>query len=140
MRAPRGPGGFTLLEVLVVTLILGILAAIAVFQYSKVTERSRASEALAFLADLDASQSRYLQRSGTYFTGSLTAASFDNVLPTALQHFTIGNVGGGANSWSATLTRTAAVNTYGQYTITATHDADGLRYGCTGNSCAELLP
>lgn len=140
MRAPRESGGFTLLEVLVVTLILGILASIAIFQYSKVTERSRAAEALAFLADLDASQSRYLQRSGIYFTGSLTAASFDNVLPTALQYFAIGTVAGSANSWTATLTRTAAVNTYGQYSITATHDPAGLRYTCTGNSCAELLP
>jgi len=51
--------GFTLLELLIVVIIIGILASMAIPQYQKVIRKSKAAEALTNLAALRASMDRY---------------------------------------------------------------------------------
>ena len=60
----RRLGGFTLVELLVVVLIIGILAAIGLPQYTKAVERARAVEAVTNLRALVTAEKVYQMSNG----------------------------------------------------------------------------
>ncbi|MDD3988390.1 MAG: prepilin-type N-terminal cleavage/methylation domain-containing protein [Candidatus Omnitrophica bacterium] len=65
-------GGFTLIELVVVIIIVGILAAMGFTQYTKMVEKGRTAEAKSVLGSLRTAQrARYLE------VGSYTAAISD---------------------------------------------------------------
>lgn len=60
--------GFTLIEVMIVVVIIGILASIAYPSYQEYVRRANRAEGQAFLQDIAARQERYFSQNNTYVT------------------------------------------------------------------------
>ncbi|MHB8154861.1 MAG: type IV pilin protein [Candidatus Omnitrophota bacterium] len=58
--------GFTLVELLVVIIIVGILASVGISQYTKVIEKGRAAEARMILGNLRAAEIAEFNENGAY--------------------------------------------------------------------------
>lgn len=69
-------GGFTLLELMMVVIIIAILAAVALPQYLKLAEKARMTEAVSLLGELRSSELRYFPENSTY-TGVFTQLDLD---------------------------------------------------------------
>ncbi len=78
MKSIKNKRGYTLLELLVVVLIIGILAAMAYPYYSRAIERSRIMDMLVLLGTERASQERYklTKHHFTRYWHNLDAAPF----------------------------------------------------------------
>lgn len=135
-QSQRVRRGFSLVELSVVVIIIGVLAAFGVPRMLKSVERSKAAESFKYLATIRAAQERYQARQGTY-AGDITELDFEEAPPT---YFSVGTVDVGAtgsleDSWSLTLTRQGASSGYGAYTVTFTeHGYD------PANSTIDTLP
>jgi len=107
--------GFTLIELMIVVAVIGILAAIAVPAFNEQLRKSRRSEAMEELSDLQLRQERWRADHATY--GSL--ADIGGSSPLASGNYTVavstpgGNCATGvaassANSFAITATATGA--------------------------------
>jgi prepilin-type N-terminal cleavage/methylation domain-containing protein len=110
--------GYTLLELAVVIVIIGVIAGLGVPRLIESVERSRAADAFDYLSSIRAAQERYQARYGAYATNvtdldirSTPPASF-----TVPATFVPSRTSSLRDSWSLTLTRTG----YGAYTIAFT--------------------
>ena len=123
--------GFTLVELAVVIVIIGVLAAFGVPRFLKSVERSKAAEAFAFLSAVRSSQERYLAQYGQY-SGDVNNLDIQYPSPT---YFNVGTTTATQNTWTLTLTRTGASAGYGAYTVTYTDQGFD-----TANSTINTMP
>ena len=99
-RKQKGQKGFTMIELMVVVVIVGILAAIAIPLYGKYIKNARVTEATGRIGEIITANKAYAQENGVYTTGNAGVVDFN-----ATENFTYG--------WAGT-------NTAGTATITAT--------------------
>jgi prepilin-type N-terminal cleavage/methylation domain-containing protein len=140
IHAKRDQKGFTLVELAIVIVIIGVLASFGVPRFRDAVERSKAGESLNYLSAVRAAQERYHAREGTYASDM---ADLDVSMP-APKYFTAGTIAAGAtadleSSWTLTLTRVGASAGYGAYTVTFTelgYDSDNS----TINALPEINP
>ena len=118
MRNNKRVSGFTLVELAVVVVIIGVLAAFAVPRFLNSVERSKAAESFNFLSTVQAAQERYHARQGTY-TDDLNFLDVEFVTP---KYFTVGTITADETTWSLDLTRTGASAGYGEYEVIYTQE------------------
>jgi prepilin-type N-terminal cleavage/methylation domain-containing protein len=92
--------GFTLIELMIVVVIIGILAALAIPRFMQATVKAKESEAKTILKQIYTLERTYRQEQGTYIA-NLGTIGFD--VPTNSRYvYAIANAG--ANTFSATAT------------------------------------
>src|SRR4030042_3355405 len=78
--------GFTLLELIIVIIIVGVLATLGFTQYTKVVEKGRATEARAILGSLRTAERAYFLENGVY-TATISELGIDAPAACATTHY-----------------------------------------------------
>ena len=117
--------GFSLVELTIVVVILGVLATFAVPRFMSSVERTKAAEAYSYLSEMESAQSRYNAENGKY-------ANSTRKLDIDLQRPEFFSVAGPYSSewetqWEMKLTRNGASSGYGRYTVIFNQDGADQR-------------
>jgi type IV pilus assembly protein PilA len=135
----RNRKGFTLIELMIVVVIIGILAALAIPRFMRATTKSKQSEAKNILKQIYAMERAYRQEKDVYWiTANSASAAAQNafagigveVMASARYTYSIASTDAGATNFTATATSgilddDAAVDTWtinDQGVLTCTSD------------------
>lgn len=134
--------GFTLIELMVVVLIIGILAAVALPQYDRAIKRSRTAEALVMLKSISNAQQMYVT---TFKKCADEMKKLDVNIPQenisadsgdGKWHFSIPAQNGKDCSASATNSKHFPGLTL---TLTVYYSPYKMCWSCTGDECTDFL-
>lgn len=104
---PKNPQGFTLVELLIVMIVIGLLAAIAIPKFSETRERAYVSSMKSDLRNLATVQETYYSEGNNFtYSNALSALSFNPSDGVA-----VAVAAANASGWSATATHTASPKT-----------------------------
>ena len=102
LRLSRRMRGMTLVELLIVVVIVGILAAIAYPNYREFTLKARRTEARALLLEIATMQERHYLQNNTY--GSLADLGYANPQPSDSGYYLVTVPSADANNFRAVAT------------------------------------
>ena len=119
----RARQAFSLVELSVVVIIIGVLAAFGIPRLLRSVEKSKASEAFKYLTSVRDAQERHSMRNGTY-ASSITDLDFRQADPAyfVVQPIVAGDTGSLEASWRMTLRRQGSSAGYGAYEVTFSQD------------------
>jgi len=104
----RSQRGFTLIELMIVVVIIGILAALAIPRFMRATTKSKQSEAKSILKQIYVMEHAYRQEKDTYACNGLTAAAGGNFADIGVEIMTTArytySIVATANTFTATAT------------------------------------
>jgi type IV pilus assembly protein PilE len=103
-RIARSQAGLTLLELMIVVVIIGILAAWAIPSYREYTTRSHRAAAQAFLQDIANRQAQYMLDTRSYATSVAALALTTPADVAGRYNVAISASSGPPPSWTATAT------------------------------------
>ncbi len=135
-----------MIELVLVVLIIGILAAVSAPRYFRLVERNRTEEAIQAFRAIKGAQDRYFSKHGAYLIGPV--GGLDIVVPN-LQYFNAWpnmTAGTGVPSWRIRATRNRAASIYGAYVLTFDARAAGApsltcsNAACQNDLLAALIP
>lgn len=122
----RRHGGFTLIELMVVMVVIAILGAIALPSYRDYVRRSALTEAFTYLSDYRVKMEQYFQDNKSYdaTNGGLCATgnpgpTWNNFLPAGAKYFT----------YSCSVGMSSGATAPDTYVIVATGNANTAAYG-----------
>lgn len=136
--------GFTLVELMVVIIIVGILAAIAVPLYTSYVEKARVTEATSIMGAIITSQKIEMQRTTNYYTASTPADFRSRGIDISDTRYFTYTTAPTADGFTVTATATAAFGAGAGDTITFTKSgttAGSWTVGATNAVItADMLP
>ncbi|HET7233986.1 MAG TPA: prepilin-type N-terminal cleavage/methylation domain-containing protein [Longimicrobium sp.] len=88
MKSLRNSKGFTLIELMIVVVIIGILAALAIPRFTQASARAKEKEADGILKQVYTLQQTYYANNGTYAADFTTLTTVGWETPTGMKWFT----------------------------------------------------
>ena len=133
--------GFTLVELAVVIVIIGVLAAFGVPRFLKSVERTKASEAFAYLSAVRGAQERYIAKEGIY-ADEISKLDITQAAPKYFDTVdaVITSNDAGVPKWKLTLTRDATSSSYGAYTVCFTQNGFASESTILSTIASDISP